>query len=188
MQIKYRIIEVQPEDQLIVVRFWSDVTPESELASEVDAEGNMVRCRTDVAIGLPIPTPTGADLDTLIMWNCPIAFFEMKAALADPNIDPGLSALAPLVNVDMDLAPIPEAPVLPRVVSRFQGMAALHLSGYLEDIETYMLTADPIEQLAWRTIQEFREDSPLLAKIANILSLTAEMVADLFTFAATIKA
>lgn len=187
MQIQYRIVDVQPEDQLIVVRYWSDVTPESELASEVDDEGNMVRCRTDVAIGLPVPTPTGAALDALIMANCPTAFFEMKAALADPNVDPGIDALFSLVNVDITPAPVVVTPA-PRIVSRFQGMAALHLSGYLEDIETYMITADPIEQLAWETIQEFHEDSPLLAKLATILGLTTEMVADLFTFAATIKA
>ena len=64
---------------------------------------------------------------------------------------------------------------------------ALTLSGHMPDIKTYMLTADPLEQLAWETISEFREDSPLLAKLAGLLGLTDVMVRDLFRFAVTIQ-
>ena len=100
MQIKYRIIEVHPDDQLIVVRFWSDITPEADLATEEDAVGNVLRCRTDTAISLPLPTPTGSDLDTLIMSCCPRPFFEMKEKIADPAIDTSLLAIQNLLGVE----------------------------------------------------------------------------------------
>lgn len=90
-------------------------------------------------------------------------------------------------NVAEPADPIPEPIVPPAVVSRYQGFMALTLSGHMPDIKTYMLTADPLEQLAWETISEFREDSPLLAKLAGLLGLTDVMVRDLFRFAVTIQ-
>lgn len=99
--IKYKIIEVYPDEQLIVVRYYSDTLPEKALASMVDADGNMVRCRTDVSISLPIPTPNAADLDKLIMLNCPVGFFAMKQCVADPLVDTSLSSIRRLQGVEM---------------------------------------------------------------------------------------
>jgi hypothetical protein len=101
MQIKYRILEAHPDEQLIVVRYYSDAVPEDSLASQVDAEGNMLRCRTDVAINLPLPTPSGADLEKLILRSCPIGLFEIKAAVADPGVDTSLSGILPMVGVEV---------------------------------------------------------------------------------------
>ena len=61
-------------------------------------------------------------------------------------------------------------------------------AGYLDDVETYMQTADPFDQLAWRSITEMRRDSPMTVKIGLLLGLNDVMTDDLFRFAATISA
>ena len=77
---------------------------------------------------------------------------------------------------------------IPQIVSRFQGCAALMQAGCLDDVETYMASADPFEQLAWRTITEMRRDSPMTEKIGLLLGMDDTMIDDLFRFASTIIA
>ena len=79
-------------------------------------------------------------------------------------------------------------PPVPQIVSYFQGCAALMQAGYLDDVEAYMASADPFEQLAWRTITEMRRDSPMIAKLGLLLGMTDVMIDDLFRFAGTIQA
>ena len=79
-------------------------------------------------------------------------------------------------------------PEVPEIVSRFQGRAALLQAGYLDDVEAYMLTADPFEREAWNSITEMRRSSPMTIKIGTLIGLTDEMMDDLFRFAATIYA
>lgn len=100
MAIKYRIVEMNPDEHQIVVRYYSDELPESSLASQVDADGNMTRCRTDYALTLPVPMPEGVALERMIANACPRQFFEIKAAVLDQNIDTSMSAIAPLLNVE----------------------------------------------------------------------------------------
>ena len=83
--------------------------------------------------------------------------------------------------------PVIPSPV-PQIVSYFQGCAALMQAGYLDDVETYMASADPFEQIAWRTITEMRRDSPMTEKIGLLLGLNDVMIDDLFRFAGTISA
>lgn len=108
MQIKYKIVEAYPDDHQIIVRYYTDLCPESAMASQVDADGNIIRCRTDTAITLPIPAPSGVDLDVLIQRRAPRHFFELKEAVANPNIDTSLSGVLPLVGVERaaTLAPV----------------------------------------------------------------------------------
>ena len=89
-------------------------------------------------------------------------------------------------NTPDPVDPLPVA--IPQIVSRFQGCAALMQAGCLDDVETYMASADPFEQLAWRTITEMRRDSPMTEKIGLLLGLNDTMIDDLFRFAATISA
>ena len=89
-------------------------------------------------------------------------------------------------NTPDPVDPLPVA--IPQIVSRFQGCAALMQAGCLDDVETYMASADPFEQLAWRTITEMRRDSPMTEKIGLLLGLNDAMIDDLFRFAATISA
>ena len=87
-------------------------------------------------------------------------------------------------NTPDPVDPLPVA--IPQIVSRFQGCAALMQAGCLDDVETYMASADPFEQLAWRTITEMRRDSPMTEKIGLLLGLNDTMIDDLFRFASTI--
>ena len=87
-------------------------------------------------------------------------------------------------NTPDPVDPLPVA--IPQIVSRFQGCAALMQAGCLDDVETYMASADPFEQLAWRTITEMRRDSPMTEKIGLLLGLNDAMIDDLFRFASTI--
>ena len=89
-------------------------------------------------------------------------------------------------NTPDPVDPLPVA--IPQIVSRFQGCAALMQAGCLDDVETYMASADPFEQLAWRTITEMRRDSPMTEKIGLLLGLNDVMIDDLFRFAGTISA
>lgn len=99
MNINYKIIEVSPDDHQIVVRYTTDIVTEEVVASHRDADGNITRCRTDVPIVLPVPTPTGNELERIIMNNAPVKFLETKESVLDENIDTSLASLQSLLNV-----------------------------------------------------------------------------------------
>jgi len=99
MNITYKIIEVWPDDHQIVVRYTTDIVTEEDVASHRDADGNITRCRTDVPITLPVPTPTGSELDRIIMTNAPVSFLQTKESVLDENTDTSLSSIQSLLNV-----------------------------------------------------------------------------------------
>jgi len=73
--IKFRIIDTDPAERQIIVRFFSDVLTESEL-------GN----RTRYAITLPVPAPEGEDLRAFVMAYCPVDWFETMHLARDKSI------------------------------------------------------------------------------------------------------
>lgn len=73
-------------------------------------------------------------------------------------------------------------------VSRFQARAALHYAEKLEAINTYMLTADLVQQMAWNTAQVFKRMSTTVLALQPLLELSDEQLDDLFKFALTIEA
>ncbi|MGL6245655.1 hypothetical protein [Pseudomonas sp.] len=93
-------------------------------------------------------------------------------------------------NTDGTFVAPPAAPRVPRIVSRFQARAMLMQASLLEDIEAYMALqdTDAFVRLAWKDVQEFRRDSPLVASIGALFGLGDEQLDDLFRFAATITA
>jgi hypothetical protein len=99
MNIKYKIIEVWPDDHQIVVRYTTDIVTEEDVATHRDEDGNITRCRTDVPIVLPVPTPTGSELERIIMTNAPIDFLKTKESVLDENTDTSLASLQSLLNV-----------------------------------------------------------------------------------------
>ena len=101
MKVYYKITEIHPEEHSIVVRFWSMWQSEKDLATMWDEDGNITRTRTDYAIMLPIPAPTGIDLQRFIMSHCPIDFFKVKRAVADPRTDTSLSEIMALKDVEV---------------------------------------------------------------------------------------
>jgi hypothetical protein len=101
MNIHYKIVEVWPNDHLIVARYWTDTVSEESLASDSNRkeDGTPVRCRSDVAITLPIPAPTGIELEKIILANAPRAWLETLEKVADPNIDTSLNDIQSLLGV-----------------------------------------------------------------------------------------
>lgn len=103
MIIKYKIVEVWPNDHLIVVRYYTDKITEQSLASipELKQDGTPVRCRTDVSISVPIPEPSAEELEKLILRNAPIFSLETFEAVSDPLIDTSLSVATSLLGVEL---------------------------------------------------------------------------------------
>lgn len=91
MEINYEIIEKYPQENQIVVRVWSDEVSEEELRGEPEnrPDGRPVRCRTDMALDLPIPTPSGQALHDFIMVRINIDWLAAKGKIkaSDPDID-----------------------------------------------------------------------------------------------------
>jgi len=98
MNLHYKIVEVWPSDHLIVVRYWTDVLSEEFLASDSNRkeDGTPVRCRSDVAITLPIPTPTGKELEELIVRNAPLEWLKTLEKVQAPEVDTSMSDILKL--------------------------------------------------------------------------------------------
>lgn len=101
MNIHYKIVEVWPSDHLIVARFWTDIITEEMLNSNPSGEqrkedGTPTRCRSDVAISIPIPAPEEKELKELILKNAPIDFLKTLESIQNPSIDTSMSSILAL--------------------------------------------------------------------------------------------
>lgn len=98
--------------------------------------------------------------------------------------------MTPVTEQEAEIIRQQAVSTVPYSVTRFQALAALHLGGFLEGVETLM--ADPstnaLARLAWRNAQEFRRDSPTILALANGIGLDVKELDDLFRLAATIDA
>lgn len=113
-----------------------------------------------------------------------------RAGTPAPAYDPqAASAIWAGSNWSVVQATPPEVPV-PQLVSRFQAIASLHLSGLLPAIEAYMSdpSTDELTKIAWANAQEFRRDSPMIASLAVLMGWTESQLDDLFRTASTIQA
>jgi len=89
-----------------------------------------------------------------------------------------------LIKIDSALLPVEPVIQAPQIVSKAQGLLELYERGLLEQIETYMLTASIPEQIAWKNIQQFEYNSPMLNSLLGSFGLTQEDKDQLFTSAA----
>lgn len=108
MEVKYRIILVDPEEHSIVVRYFTDKVTEEMLATEFDTNGNPVlnesgyptRCRTDYHINIfQVPSPSQEEIVKIINYNAPYDWLNMQEQINNPNVDTSLSSATDLVNV-----------------------------------------------------------------------------------------
>lgn len=114
MEIKYRIIETYPEEHQVLVRFFTNALPESQLVSAWKPDGiTPDRYRTDYLVTLPIPAPTGADFDAFILAHCPVYWFDLKTKIADPAIDTSLSEIETDKGVEKTLTATVHGPHVP---------------------------------------------------------------------------
>jgi len=118
MNLKYKIIEVYPEQHSIVVRFYTDVITEEMLATDV-LNGVIRRCRTDFNIDLPFPAPTGDALKELIVSKAPSNWLATQEAILNPVLDTSLSSVAGLVGQELT----PPAPTVQSVVVTHTGVS-----------------------------------------------------------------
>jgi hypothetical protein len=89
----YKVVETYPDDNNVVVRYWTDMISELELASDEwrNDDGTPKRCRSDVSLNLPIPAPTGKDLEDLFVKSGPVEWLKMLEKVKDPQFDTSLS-------------------------------------------------------------------------------------------------
>jgi len=104
MDIHYKIVEVNPNEHSIVVRYYTDTLTEEKLSVDPEIkhkldDGSPLRCRTDYFINLPVPAPTGEALQTFIMERAPAQWFDIHDKINDPNVDTSLSALSELIGI-----------------------------------------------------------------------------------------
>lgn len=100
MNLKYKIIEVYPEHHSIVVRFYTDIITEEMMATDV-LDGVIRRGRTDYAIDLPYPAPTGDALVQLISSKAPLDWLAAQEAVLNPVLDTSLSSISDLVGQEL---------------------------------------------------------------------------------------
>lgn len=103
--IKYKIVEVDDANNSIVVRFYTDKITEASLAAQWGASGEILRCRTDYSIDLPLPPPTGAELENLILGAAPEEWLAMQEAKL--SLGSTLDALVGKVGLEVVTGQIP---------------------------------------------------------------------------------
>ena len=72
MNIHYEVVEVYPDLNQVVVRYFTDILTVEHLTQtkNPDSNGKPLRCFSDRAITLPIPVPSGSELEKIILMNC----------------------------------------------------------------------------------------------------------------------
>jgi len=106
MNIKYKIISYAEDEHSMVIRFYTDVTTEEDLAmpdsitgSIYAADGSIARCRTDTNLTLwDVPVLTGDAFEEMIMQQAPRHWFELLEKIKDPAVDTLLTPVKVLVG------------------------------------------------------------------------------------------
>jgi hypothetical protein len=104
MNIHYKIVEFWPDDHLIVARYWTDALTEEILAGDANRnpDGTPVRCRTDVAINIPIPVPSEEELDILVKKSGPYAWLKMMEDVKNPEVDTDANFVSSILHVQKE--------------------------------------------------------------------------------------
>lgn len=108
MEVKYRIIDVDPNQHSIIVRYYTNVLTEDSLAISFNSDGSIARradgspqrCQTDYHINIwkTDTTPTVEEIQKIANDAAPYDWFKLKHDILDPNIDTSLSNVSSLVG------------------------------------------------------------------------------------------
>ena len=108
MEVKYRIIDVDPNQHSIVVRYYTNVLSEDSLATSFNTDGSIarglngspLRCQTDYNINISKTEtpPTVDDIKKIANDSAPYDWFKLKHDILDPNVDTSLSVVSSLIN------------------------------------------------------------------------------------------
>jgi len=101
MNLYYKIVEVWPQDHLVVIRYWTDALSEEFLASNDirKEDGTPERCRSDVSVTLPIPAPEGEELEKLLVSYAPLGWLKTLESVHNPEVDTSLTQVQSLLGV-----------------------------------------------------------------------------------------
>jgi hypothetical protein len=101
MNIYYKVIELSSNNHNLVVRYWTDKLTEEILASNRNrkSDGTPLRCKTDVALDIPIPVPTAEQMDQIIRYRAPYQWLEREENKLDfSNSDENYEHLNVLID------------------------------------------------------------------------------------------
>ena len=119
MNVRYRILKVDPQEHSIIVRYFTDIITEEMLCNEFDSNNNPILtkegypkiCRTDYHINIfQTPSPSQEEILNIINQNAPVAWLKLQEDIKNPKVDTSLSFIKSLINnvglVTIDLPPI----------------------------------------------------------------------------------
>lgn len=108
MEAKYRIIDVDPNQHSIIVRYYTDVLTEDSLAISFNSDGSIAkrsdgspqRCQTDYHINIwkTDTAPTAEEIQKIANDAAPYDWFKLKHDILDPSIDTSLSNASSLIG------------------------------------------------------------------------------------------
>ena len=103
------------------------------------------------------------------------------------NAQTGVVTQRPFTQAEIDEYNAANQPVIPTIVTMRQARLALLQSGYLDSINNYMATnAGAAAKIEWEYAAEVDRNSPLVANLATMLSLSNQQLDGLFTLAASL--
>lgn len=111
MKLKYKIIEVHPDQHSIVVRFYTDEISEEKLVSQFNedgsplmtSEGNIARCRTDYSINIwKVPAPEGQELHDTIVRGAPVDWLKLQGLILDDSVDTSMNHIHALKHQEFE--------------------------------------------------------------------------------------
>jgi len=108
MEVKYKIIDVDPSQHSIVVRYYTDLLSEDSLATSFNSDGSIARrsdgspqrCQTDYNFNLWQTNPplTTDDIKKIANDGAPYDWFKLKHDILDPDVDTSLSEVSSLID------------------------------------------------------------------------------------------
>lgn len=98
MNIKYKIVEIHEDNRVMVVRYFTDIITEQDLDIDPNPTGNgsPMRCKSDIALSIPLPEPTEEELHKILMLNAPIDTLKVFETL---KTQPNTSVLSVVTNM-----------------------------------------------------------------------------------------
>lgn len=113
MKIKFKILEVHPDEHSVTVRYYTDILTEDSLASLHNSDGSIVRrsdgspmrCRTDYHINIWETNPTASIEKILEMLGkyAPVNWFKLKHDILNQSIDTSMTEVSNLINVEQEI-------------------------------------------------------------------------------------
>jgi hypothetical protein len=108
MKVKYRIIEVDSSQHSVVVRYYTDILSQDDLATSFDTNNTIIRrpdgtpqrCQTDYNINIwkTNPSPTIEDIHEIAKGAAPYDWFKLKHDVLNPSVDTTLNVVSTIMN------------------------------------------------------------------------------------------